>query len=146
MLNKEISSTIFKDFGMTRLRIKPRSPGPLANTLATGTQLHVEGEKYTLSSMLTFPSTSTTTTTRGTPPQTTGLITASPESQPLSSDAKTQFTDFSQIPKINPPRTLPVHDVIHTPWSHFLSGIYILTSLNDTSSPRAREHLRSCCT
>ena len=44
----------------------------------------------------------------------------------------------------NPPRTLPVHDVIHTSWSHFLSGIFILTSLNDTSSPRAREHLRSC--
>ena len=38
--------------------------------------------------------------------------------------------------------TLPVSDVTHVPWSQFLSGIFILTSLNDTSSPRAREHLR----
>ena len=53
--------------------------------------------------------------TRDTPPQTTGLISASPESQPSSSDAKTQLTDFSQIPQ-TPPRTackLPVHDIIH---------------------------------
>ena len=40
----------------------------------------------------------------------------------------------------NPQPALPVHDVIHTPWSHFL----ILTSVNDASSPRAHEHLRSC--
>ena len=26
-----------------------------------------------------------------------------------------------------------------------LSGVSIVTSLNDTSVPRAREHLRSCC-
>ena len=30
------------------------------------------------------------------------------------------------------------------PWSHPLSGIFIVTSLNDTSAPRAREHLRPC--
>ena len=41
-----------------------------------------------------------TTTTRDTPLQTTGLISASPESQPSSSDAKTQLPDFSQIPQI----------------------------------------------
>ena len=46
------------------------------------------------------PPTTITTTTRGTPPQTAGLISASPESQPSSSDAKTQQTDFSQIPQI----------------------------------------------
>ena len=34
--------------------------------------------------------------------------------------------------------TLLVHDVIHILWSQFLSGIFILTSLNNT---RAREHL-----
>ena len=39
-------------------------------------------------------------TTHGTPLQTTGLISAIPESQQSSSDAKTQLTDFSQIPKI----------------------------------------------
>ena len=52
---------------------------------------------------------------------------------------------FFSNPK-NPQPTLPVHDVIHIPWSHSRSGIFILTYLNDTSSPRAREHLRSCCT
>ena len=42
--------------------------------------------------------------------------------------------------------TLLVRDVTQIPWSQFLSEIFILTSLNDTSSPRAREHLRWCCT
>ena len=56
---------------------------------------------------------------RCTPPQTTGLISASPESQPSSSDAKTQLTDFSQIPKI---LSASRHDVIHISWSHFLSS------------------------
>ena len=42
----------------------------------------------------------------------------------------------------NPQPTLPVRDVTHIPWSQFLSGIFILTSLNDTSSPHARKHLR----
>ena len=35
MLSKRVSSTIFKVFGMKRLRIELRSPGPLANTLLT---------------------------------------------------------------------------------------------------------------
>ena len=35
VLSKEVSSTILKVFGMTRPRIEPRSPGPLANTLPT---------------------------------------------------------------------------------------------------------------
>ena len=35
MLSKDVSSTIFKVFGMTQPGIEPRSPGPLANTLAT---------------------------------------------------------------------------------------------------------------
>ena len=35
VLSKKVSSTIFKAFGMTRPGIKPRSPGPLANTLPT---------------------------------------------------------------------------------------------------------------
>ena len=42
----------------------------------------------------------------------------SSESQPSSSDGKTQLTDFSQISP-NPPRTLPVHDVIYIPRSQF---------------------------
>ena len=52
------------------------------------------------------------------------------ESQPSSSEPGTQLTDFFQNPK-NPPRALPVHDVIHISWSNYLSGIFILTSLND---------------
>ena len=36
----------------------------------------------------------------------------------------------------NPPLTLPVRTSFTSPWLHFLSGIFILTSLNDTSSPR----------
>ena len=43
------------------------------------------------------------------------------------------------FPKSQPP--LPVREVTHIPWSQFLSGIFILTSLNDTSSLCAREHL-----
>ena len=35
VLIKEVSSTIFKVFGMTWVGIEPRSPGPLANTLST---------------------------------------------------------------------------------------------------------------
>ena len=35
VLSKEVSSTIFKVFGMRQLRIEPRSPGPLPNTLPT---------------------------------------------------------------------------------------------------------------
>ena len=35
VLSKEVSSTIFKVFGITRPGIELRSPGPLANTLPT---------------------------------------------------------------------------------------------------------------
>ena len=38
VLSKEVSSTIFKVFAMTRPGIEPRSSGPLANTLPTSTQ------------------------------------------------------------------------------------------------------------
>ena len=90
--------------------------------------------------MTTFPSdTPTPTTTCGTRRK----ASVSSESQPSSSDAKTRLSDFFSNPQ-NPPRTLPVHDVIHIPRSYFLSGVSIVTSLNDTSAPHAREHLRSC--
>ena len=36
MLSKEVSSTIFKVFGMTRPGIEPKYPGPFANTLPNG--------------------------------------------------------------------------------------------------------------
>ena len=59
------------------------------------------------------------------------------ESQPSSPEAGLNPTDFFQNPQ-NPPRGLPVHDVIHILWSNFLSGIFILIFVNDTSSPHAR--------
>ena len=47
---------------------------------------------------------------------------------------------FSQIPKILSPR-LRCMTSFTPPGPIFLSDVFILTSLNDTSSPRAREHL-----
>ena len=61
----------------------------------------------------------------------------------LCLEAGTQLTDFFSNPQ-NPPHMLPVHDVIHIPRSHFLFGVSILTSLNDTSAPHTHEHLQSC--
>ena len=58
------------------------------------------------------------------------------ESHPSSSDGKTQLTDFFQITQ-NPPHTLPVYDVIRIPLFTFPIWGFTLTSLNDTSSPRA---------
>ena len=43
MLSKEVSSSIFKVFGMTRPGIEPRSPRPLANTLTAGPKYEVFG-------------------------------------------------------------------------------------------------------
>ena len=68
----------------------------------------------------------------------------STQSRLTSPSSKSQLTAFLKSP--NPQPTLPVRGVTYIPWSQFPSGIFILTSLNDTSSPRAREHLRSCCT
>ena len=41
VLSKEVSSTIFKVFGMTQPGIEPRSPGPLANILLTRPFIHI---------------------------------------------------------------------------------------------------------
>ena len=61
------------------------------------------------------------------------------ESQLSSSDHKTQLIDFSQISAHASGAWCHSH-----PWSYPLPGIFIVTSLNDTSAPRAREHRRSC--
>ena len=50
--------------------------------------------------------------------------------------------NFFQIPKILCARIRCMTSF--TSRSHILSGVSIVTSLNDTSAPRAREHLRSC--
>ena len=68
---------------------------------------------------------------------------ASPSSECQLSRAETGTQLLFSNTK-NPQPTLLVHDVTHIPWSQFLSGIFILTSLNDTSFPCAREHLHSC--
>ena len=47
VLSKEVSSSIFKVFGMTRSGIEPRPPGPLANTLGKGEALFLHlGSSY----------------------------------------------------------------------------------------------------
>ena len=97
----------------------------------------MKNERHNLS-MLTFPSAPDHVRP---PRQTTGLVSASPESQPSSSDAKTKHWFFSN------PQILCACFRCMTSFTspgHFLSGIFILTSLNDTSSTRAHEHLRSC--
>ena len=70
------------------------------------------------------------------PPQTTGLASAGHESQPFSSEARTQLTAFSQIQKSS------AH--VSGAWRHShplvsisYLGFFILTSLNDTSPPRS---------
>ena len=93
--------------------------------------------------MMTFPSDPHHHHHTTAPCDTRRKASASSESQPSSSDVQTRLPDFFSNPK-NLLRTLPVHDVIHIPWSYFLSGVSIVTSLNDTSAPRAREHLCSC--
>ena len=52
---------------------------------------------------------------------------------------KAQLTDFSQISVHASGAWCHSH-----PWSHPLSGIFIVTSLNDMSAQRAHGHLRSC--
>ena len=70
--------------------------------------------------------------------QTTGLASTGPESQPSRSDAGIHC--FSQIPKI---LSASGDDIIHFPRSYFPSrNFFFLTSVNDTSSSHAREHLR----
>ena len=43
--------------------------------------------------------------------------------------------ELNQLPFLKSQPMLPVRDVTQIPWSQLLSGIFILTSLNDTSSP-----------
>ena len=50
-----------------------------------------------------------------------------------------QLTDFSQISAHTSGEWRHSHPTVT-----FLSGVSIVTSLNDTSAPRVREHLRSC--
>ena len=90
--------------------------------------------------MLTFPSDPTTC---GTPPQTTCLASASSENRLASSKSKSQLTVIFKFQ--NPQPIASVHDVIHVPGFHILSGVFIVTSVIVTSAPHAREHLHSMC-
>ena len=40
-----------------------------------------------------------------------------PKVEPSRSVSSSQLTDIFQTPPPNPPRALPVYDVIHIPWS-----------------------------
>ena len=71
------------------------------------------------------------------------LASPSSESRLPRSEAETQLFAFSQIPKILNPCFWCTMSFTPT-GLNFLSGIFILTSLNDISSPCACEHLLSC--
>ena len=86
-------------------------------------------------SMLTFPSDPTTC---GTPPQTTGLASASSENQLASSKPKSQLTVFSNS-------IASGHDVIHVPGLDSSLVFFIETSVIVISAPCVREHLHSMC-
>ena len=61
---------------------------------------------------------------------------------PSSEFRRKEINSLLFLKSPNPQPMLPVHDVTHTLWSQFLPAIFILTSLNDTSSPHARQHQR----
>ena len=70
------------------------------------------------------------------------LVSPSSESRHSCSEVGTQLTAFYQIPKSSAHASgawRHPHPLVSIP-----IFIFILTSLNDSSSPRAREHLRSC--
>ena len=60
---------------------------------------------------------------------------------PSRSESSSQQLTFSNLPKSSV-HASGVWRHSH-PWSHPLSGVFILTSVNDTSSPRGRQHLCS---
>ena len=84
-----------------------------------------------------------TPTTCGTPPQTTGLASASSENQLASSKPKSQLTAFFQIPKSSAHRFRAWRH--SRPRSHFLSEAFIVTSVIVTFALHVREHLDSMC-
>ena len=77
------------------------------------------------------------------PQQTTGRASPRFESQLASSILKSQLTAFFKIPKNHSP-SLPGITPFTSPVL-FLSGVFIMTSVIVTSSPRQREHLHSMC-
>ena len=70
----------------------------------------------------------------------TGLASSSFKSQLASPNFGSQLTAFFE----NPIPSLQCMTSF-TPQSYFLSGLFIMTSVIVTSSPREREHLRSMC-
>ena len=100
------------------------------------------GERDTISTMLTVPS---DPTTRGHPVvhNWAGLakVRKINSLRPASDLSKLLF--FKNHPKYSAHRFQAWR---HThPQSHLLSGVFIMTSVIVTSSPREREHLRSMC-
>ena len=89
--------------------------------------------------MLTFPSDPTTC---GTPPQTTGLASASSENRLPSSSVESQLTVFFKFQ--SPQHIASRPDGIHVPSLIFYLG-FLLWHLWLSYPPRAREHLHSMC-
>ena len=96
-------------------------------------RVSTRGERDTISTMLTVPS---DPTTRGLawPRRGSG-------SQLASSRFKSQLTVFLK----NHPKSSAHASAYSHPQAHFLSGIFIMTSMIPISSPREREHLHSMC-
>ena len=102
--------------------------------------LSTQGERNTFFTMLTVPS-DPTTCGASRSPNWTGF--AQHKNQIASSSVRSQLTAFSKITKILSP-SLPGMTSF-APQSHFLSGVFIMTSVIFTSSAHEREHLRSMC-
>ena len=93
------------------------------------------GERIHNISMMTFPSASPTTTLRDTYRKASVSKRKSTFSFRRQNSTNWLFSNLS-------PRFRCVTSL--NPWSHPLARIFIVTSLIDTSVPRAREHLRPC--
>ena len=130
-----------------------RNPETLTTFFSSGTKLllpswllgfSTRGERDIIFTMLTVPS-DPTTRIHPVVYNWTGLASPRPKNQLASFSFKSQLIAFFK----NHPKSLP-----HRFWawrhshpqSHFLSGVFIMTSVIVTSSPRERKHLRSMCT
>ena len=54
----------------------------------------------------------------------------------LNLDSLVRRLELNSLLFLESQPTLPMRDITHIPWSQFLSEIFILTSVNDASSPR----------
>ena len=99
-------------------------------------------ERHTISTMLTVPSDSTTCGASRRP-NWTGLAQVQKTTRFVQPKISTNWVFFKNHPKSSAHRFRAWR---HShPHSHFQSGVFIMTSVIVTSSPREREQLRSMC-